>query len=74
MREGKPPKPVTFKLIGGPGTGTTFEAFEPVKQIIRYEDNSVYPSRYCVYMRKMGTTEYHHITGCCNRQLKGSKQ
>ncbi|AZS12638.1 hypothetical protein HWB99_gp102 [Mycobacterium phage DrLupo] len=62
--EGKAPQ--TFKLIGGPCGGETFEAIEP-KTIIKCRQPGKTPPRYCVYMRKMDTTEYHHITGCCNK-------
>lgn len=65
----------TGTLHGGPGDGVTGVelGYPPLPMIIKFEDNSVSPSRYCVYARKMDTTEYHHITGCCNPKMRGEK-
>ncbi|AAN02154.1 gp100 [Mycobacterium phage Barnyard] len=64
--DGKAPE--KFSLVNGPCAGQTFEAVAP-KTIIKAQQPEKYPPRYCVYMRKMGTTEYHHIEGCCRKGL-----
>lgn len=66
----------TGKLIGGPGHGETIQlGYPPLPMIAQFEETfDDEPSHYHVYARKLNTTEYHHIQGCCNKHKRGMKK